>query len=251
MDSEYVATPRETVEELLRTAGRHEGAVPVRLTFIQQGPQSQPAPGPLAKLVRNGDRRGLDLYLLLKAVASAAPYNSHRGAAVWARALRHTGVEANEQAVSKIWSRLAALKLVERSKHGRLADVTLLDESGSGDPYVHPAEKSGDAPDRYFQLPVAYWLDAEEAWSSTLTLPAKAMLLVALSLKPGFFLPVEQVPDWYGLSADTAQRGLAELAKRGVLCRQRVPKKAPLLPKGYSYDYRHTLTGPFANKRQR
>ena len=113
----------------------------MRLTFIQQGPQSQPAPGPLAKLVRNGDRRGLDLYLLLKAVASAAPYNSHRGAAVWARALRHTGVEANEQALSELWSRLAALKLVERSKHGRLADVTLLDQSGSGNPYVHPAGK--------------------------------------------------------------------------------------------------------------
>ena len=161
---------------------------------------------------------------------------------MWARALRHTGVTANEQTVSKIWRRLDSLGLVSRGKHGRLADVTLLREDGSGGRYVHPA----DVGDPYLQLPVAYWLDEDEQWCSTLRLPAKAMLLVALSLRPGFLLPVEKVPDWYGMSADTAQRGLAELVRRGMLNRARVPKKAPLVPQGFTYDNRYTLQGDFA-----
>ncbi len=47
----------------------------------------------------------------------------------------------------------------------------------------------------------------------TLSLPGKAVLLIAHSLRPGFALPVEKAPEWYGISADTAQRGLAELVK--------------------------------------
>lgn len=249
---EYVATPRETVEDLLRTAGRLEGAAPVRAVFLQQGSQNRPKPGPLATLVRNGDRRGLDLYLILKAVASAPPFNSHRGAAVWARALRHTGISANEQTVSKIWARLERYQLITRGKHGRLADVTLLREDGSGRPYTHPGEKNGRdrIEDRYLQLPVAYWLDADEAWSSTLSVPAKAMLLIGLSLPPGFVLPVERAKPWYGVSGDTAQRGLAELVRRGVVVRTRIPKKAPLAPQGFTFDHHHTLQCPFAVERR-
>lgn len=247
METDYVATPLETVEGLLESGNRLGRAVPLRATFLQQGSQRRPKPGPLATLVHNGDRRGIDLYLLLKAVASAPPFNSHRGAAVWARALRHTGVTANEQTISKIWSRLEDHKLVKRAKHGRLADVTLLREDGSGRHYTHPGEKEerDKIEDRYLQLPVDYWLDPEGQWCSTLSLPAKAMLLIGLSLSPGFVLPTEKVQPWYGLSGDTAQRGLAELAKRGVLDRDMKPKKAPLSPKGFSYDFHHTLLAPF------
>lgn len=240
MKPEDIATPRETVDALLKSANRQHGAVPLRRSFVQQGTRSVPEPGPLAALVRNGDRRGLDLFLLLKAVASSEPYNSHRGASVWARALSHTGVPTDEQAISKIWSRLDNKHgLVARSRYGRLADVTLLREDGSRRAYVHP----GKSREPYFQLPVAYWLNEDEEWSATLTLPAKALLLIALSLQPGFALPVEKAPHWYGLSADSAQRGLAELAKRKVLNRARIPKKAPLAPRGFTYDTRYTTQG--------
>ena len=148
--------------------------MPVRRSFVQQGTQSDPQPGLLASLVHNRDRRGLDLYLLLKAVASATPFDSHRAAAVWARALRHTGVTATEQTISKIWSRLESMQLVSRAKLGRLANVTLLHEDGSGTRYRHPANTS----DAYLQLPVAYWIDEDDQWCSTLRLPAKAMLLI-------------------------------------------------------------------------
>ncbi len=243
MDPEYVATPEETVADLLTSANRRgDAAVPIRRSFVQRGSLAQPAPGVLATLVHNGDQRGLDLFLLLKAVASSPPYNSHRGAAVWARALRHTGKSANPQTISKIWRRLEALMLVERGRDGRLADLWLLREDGSGEPYTHPAD--GNEP--YLQLPVAYWLNGDENWSGSLKLPAKAMLLIGLSLRPGFILPVEKAPEWYGVSADTAQRGLAELERRGALVRKNLKKKAALTPLGFTTDSHFTLVGDLA-----
>ena len=240
----YEASPKGTVEALLESANRlHGSGVPLRWTFVQQGSRAAPQPGPLASLVHNGDQRGLDTYLLLKAVASAPPFNSRRGAAVWARALRHTGMSANEQTISRIWRRLESLGLVARSKTGRLANITLLEEDGSGEPYVLPAH----ARDPYLKVPVAYWLD-EDQWCSKLKLPAKAMLLVALSLKPPFILPAEKAPDWYGISADTAQRGLASLVQHDVLKVTRTYKSAPLAPKGFTYDSHYTLQGAFRSE---
>lgn len=233
------------MKALLEAGNRLTGrGVPVRKTFVQQGSKADPRPGPLASLVRNGDQRGLDTYLLLKAVASAPPFNSQRSAAVWARALRHTGVTANEQTISRIWRRLESLGLVDRSKTGRLANITLLKEDGSGELYERP---SGESEDTYLQVPVAYWLD-EDRWCAELELPAKAMLLVALSLKPPFVLPVEKAPEWYGISADTAQRGLASLVACEVLTVTRTYKKAALAPLGYTYDSRYTLQGVFYTK---
>ena len=243
MDPAHVATPYETVRSLLETGNRLVNDVPIRRTFVQQGTRANPEPGPLATLVRHGDRRGLDLYLLLKAVASAPPFNSHRGAKVWARALQYTDVTASPQTISKIWARLAGHGLVARSKHGRRADVTLLRDDGHGETYTHPAD---DPNPSYFKLPTKYWINSDDRWCATLSLPAKAMLLIARSRPDDFVMPVEQVPDWYGLSADTAQRGIAELERRGVLAVRRVPKKAPLAPEGFTYDRRFCLTGDFA-----
>jgi hypothetical protein len=244
MTTEDVATPLETVAMLLDGSNRIENGTPLRHTFLQQGTRAEPAPGPLAQLVRNGDRRGLDLYLLLKAVASAGDFSSHRGADVWARALRHTGVTATAQTVTKIWPRLERLGLIRRSKHGRLADIVLLREDGHRDPYTHPAN---DKRPNYLQLTSKYWINSDEQWCSTLSLPAKAMLLIALSLGNEFVLPVEKAPAWYGISADTAQRGIAELSRRGVLTSHNVKKKAPLAPKGFTYDRRFTLVGDFGH----
>ena len=153
MDTRYIATPKDTVEALLEAGNRLKGGgVPLRRTFVQQGSRDAPQPGPLASLVHNGDQRGLDTFLLLKAVASVSPFDSHRSAAVWARALRHTGVSANEQTVSRIWRRLEGLRLVARSKTGRVANITLLKP-----PLVLPAEK---APEWY-----GISADTAPAWS--------------------------------------------------------------------------------------
>ena len=41
------------------------------------------------------------------------------------------------------------------------------------------------------------------------------MLLIALSLRPGFPLPYERGPAWYGLSADSTEKGLLVRAATG------------------------------------
>jgi len=86
--------------------------------------------------------------------------------------------------------------------------VTLLREDGSGQPYTRPGKGNTD---RFLRLSHRFWLDG---WYEKVDLPATAMLLVALHEKLNFELPTERVPDWYGWSADTAERGLATLENR-------------------------------------
>jgi hypothetical protein len=118
--------------------------------------------------------------------------------------------------------------------------VTLLREDGSGQPYTRPGSAGNS--DRYVQLPHTYWLDG---WFQQLDLPATAMLLVALHEKPIFQLPTENMPTWYGWSADTAERGFAILEKHGLISKAARFKKAPLSPSGLAKINEYILTGPF------
>ncbi|HEX2294125.1 MAG TPA: hypothetical protein VHN37_02325 [Actinomycetota bacterium] len=234
-----VATQQETVAALLGRSQRKGNAAPIRRTFVQQGPQRKPVPGPLATLVRNRDERALDLYLLLHAVASSEPWDVTESATLWGRALGLHVPGSAESAVSKTWARLEKLDLVRRSRRDRRASVTLLDEGGSGAAYRHPA---GLEP--YLKLPYQYWL-SEDRWYKTLQLPAKAVLLIGLTLPREFILPTEKAPKWYGISSDTAERGLRSLRGNGLLSRRKEFKKAPLAPQGYTEQLVYSLEPPF------
>lgn len=238
-----VASPQETIAALLGRSQRKGNAVPIRRSFVQQGPQRKPVPGPLARLVRNRDERGLDLYLLLHAVASAEPWDVTESASVWARTLGLYVPGSAESAVSKTWGRLEKQNLIRRARKKRRTSVTLLDEDGSGTPYRHPA---GMEP--YLKLPYQYWL-AEEHWYQELKLPEKAILLIALSLPREFVLPVEKAPTWYGISTDTAGRGLRALRAEGLLSMRKEFKKAPLAPQGYTEQLVYSLRSPFTRTR--
>ena len=122
-----------------------------------------------------------------------------------------------------------------------MSQFILLDESGDGEPYSHPGKKG-----RFFKLPYAYWRDG---WSEKLALPSKFVLLIALSCQKSFTLPLSKAPDWYGISSDTAARGLEELIEKRLLRCQRTRKKAPLAPKGFSYDRHFSLIPPFDRDR--
>ncbi|MFF9770134.1 hypothetical protein ACF1GT_26735 [Streptomyces sp. NPDC014636] len=90
--------------------------------------------------------------------------------------------------------------------------ITKLHEDGSGRPYTPPGEKRGDP---YFQLPYGYW---ENGWHNKLSLPGKAMLLIALNeRKLEFTLPQERMPERYGISPTSACKGISELGKHGIL----------------------------------
>jgi hypothetical protein len=240
------ATGRETIAALLARSRRD--AVPLRRTFVQQGTPRQPVPGPLSEFVRRHDDRALELYLLFRAVASAPPWNVDASTRLWARTLDLGATRSAVSAVSRAWRRLEVYRLVKRQRaRGQLSIVALLDD-GSGGPYAHPSAQGRREP--YFKLPFAYWAN-EEAWHRRLNLAETAMLLIALSLADDFVLPYRMARRWYGVSPDTAERGLRGLQDRGLLQSEIAYKSAPLAPAGYAEERRYTLLPPFGPRGRR
>ena len=236
--AEAPASQAETVAALLKRSGR--SALPLRRSFVQVRQRGGGA-GPLAAFVR--ERRGvaLDLYLLGRAVASQEPFDVALPAEVWARAIGLSGTSGAASTISKSWSWLEDQHLVTSAKRGRLREVRFLREDGANRPYRHPGrdeEQRGD----YFKLPYAYW---EGSYPGRLGLPAKAVLLIALSLGEDFWLPRERGARWYGLSRDSVSRGLGTLLRLGLLDLRVGYKKAPLAPRGITEERRYTLRPPF------
>jgi hypothetical protein len=244
MKSARIPNQQEAIEALLQRSARTSERVGIRNTFVQGGTQKRPVFGPLHKIVRNADDQALDMFLLHRALVSAEPWTSAPfDAVIWARML---GAEIDKDQgaalVSRIWRRLdEKYHLISRAKVGRKGVYTSLREDGSGDPYTVPTGRDGD---NYFRLPFAYWTD-EQAWYRTLSLPSKAMLLVGSTLKPGFILPGERVPEWYGISESTAQRGLQELREVGLLNRAISYKSTPLEKVPMTEVHHYTLVPPF------
>lgn len=232
----------ETISAQLRDAGRPSKGTPLRRSFVQQGSQRKPQPGPLAEIVKSHDETALDLYLLLRTLASADPWDVVRDARIWGRMIGHgSDVDGGAAIVSKAWRRLdEKYGLIERTRSGRLARITVLDESGDGANYESPATG-------YFRVPFDYWL-APEAFYVDLSLAAKATLLIALSLKQPFVLPAERGPAWYGISADTIGRGLIELRGKGLISRQFDTVTDWNSPTGKRTDYRFELQMPFGTR---
>jgi hypothetical protein len=244
---ESPATEDETRAVLLDRSKR--GFAPVNKLFVQAAPGSASRHGPLATFVHNRDLRGLHAYLLLLGITSSGDsqdgWSTTLPIGVWARAFgttRDATPASAASAVSKVLTRLEQRNLITRQRHGRQRKirVTLLREDGSGQPYTRPGK--GGNTDRFLRLPYAFWRDG---WHERLDLPATAMLLVALHAKNNFELPAERVPDWYGWSADTAERGLAALAQAGLLTHTTRLKKAPLSPTGLTKVNRYLLHEPF------
>ncbi|MEW1682873.1 hypothetical protein [Streptomyces sp. NPDC093594] len=76
-------------------------------------------------------------------------------------------------------------------------------------------DKDGLLSEVYFKLPYEYW---DSNWHNRLTLPAKAVLLIAMSLrKPEFTLPDRWTSQWYGISEATVTRGRAQLEDKGII----------------------------------
>lgn len=123
--------------------------------------------------------------------------------------------------------------------------MILLREDGSRQPYTRPDGKT--KADRFVKLSNSFWLDG---WCDQLRLPGIAMLLVALHEKPGFTLPTEKVPQWYGWSADTAERGLAELVDHDLLYKTSRRRKEPLSPSGWGVVNHYYLQPPSARSYQ-
>lgn len=218
------------------------GLVPIRKTFVQQGHGATTRPGPLAQFVKAHDTRGLEAYLLVHALASGGDHSVQYPANTWVHALglNETGTPASARgAVSKIMKRLADRKLINRQRVGRELSVTLLNEDGKGSEYGHPHHTN----ERWLRLPYSYW---RKGYYKLLSLPAKAMLLIALSLKEEFQLSADQAPKWYGISSDTAERGLRQLRKDDILEGDYEWEVNPRSPTLYTQRWTYTLCGDFS-----
>jgi hypothetical protein len=241
IDASYIATRDETVEAILQASKRPSQRAPLRRTFLQQrvAGAERVRPGPLAKIVKNGHESALDQYLLLAAWSSGRDenglYGVRRPASLWARALGLADDARGRQQVSRNWKLLSDLKLVHTKTKARQVRASLLLEDGSGLAYVPPASA-------YLGLSYAYW---RNGWHEDLDLPAKAMLLIFLTLEPKSPLPFNRVPEWYGISKATADRGTRTLRRRDLLEAIQEPIKMPLAPKGYSVRNVYTLAGDF------
>jgi hypothetical protein len=228
----------DTIAALLDRSRRAE--LPIRRTFVQQRARGGGA-GPLAAFVRHRRVRALDLYLLAHAVASGAPFTVTFPAAVWVRALGLTPGSSSETLVSRTWTWLESEGLIGTRRVGRMREVTILREDGSGEPYRHPGEEGAVDRGHYFKLPYAYW---HGNYNNRLSLPAKAVLLIALSLRDDFLLPGERAQDWYGVSRDTIRKGLRDLRLYGLITMKAETKPTPLSALGYTLERRYTLQAP-------
>lgn len=184
----------------------------------------------------------------MHAMASAHPWNCKLPSEAWVGALglaeNDVAMDSAKAAVSKTMRRLEQRKLITRRRSKRLSDITLQKEDGSGDDYKHPIE-SGEP---YFQLPYAYW---HEGHYTSLHLPAKVMLLIALSLQAGFNLPYDRARDWYGVSQDSAEKGLRELRRRNLLSVEPTWIPAPRSATGWTERLEYTLQGSFSRAKRR
>lgn len=228
------ATSSETIAAMLERSNRD--FVPIRRSFVQS-PARGGGAGPLASFVSQRRNRTLDLYLLLHSVASSPPFDVDFASIVWARALGIHDQKGAAAAISRSWTWLESRSLISSRRQGRHRVITLLREDGSGEPYAHPG-RSGN----YLKLPYAYWTGN---FHNRINLPAKAVLLIALSQRDQFVLPGDQAANWYGISKETARRGIRILRTHGLLEASTRTKKAPLSPAGITKERIYSLRRPF------
>jgi hypothetical protein len=233
--------PQKTIKALLETSIRPH--LPLARTFVQQRDgNGNGVPGPLSYFVSGHHERALRQYLLLHAVASGGDWGAAYPSQVWARALRLDGTSLSARnSVSRNWAWLERHKLIERGRMGRDAKVTLLYDDGSGEPYIHP--HNHEPRERFLKLGYNFWT---ECWDAKLDLPAVAVLLILLHEKPGpVALTAERVPEWYGISTSSFEKGVQTLRRNDLLERRRDQVDAPLSAIGVTFVHGYRLIGPF------
>ncbi|MEV7020065.1 hypothetical protein [Streptomyces sp. NPDC093991] len=215
VDDTFVPMTQErTIELLLERSKRANRTVPIRRDFLQLGKAPNTEHGALRSLVASRQERALDLYLLVAAVTGGGDYSVTEWSATWARTIGVFDEKTGPSAVSRAWKALKDLGLITTSRgKGRRTTVTKRLEDGSG-AYMPPV--TGEP---YLQLPFEYW---EHGLHTALTLPGKAMYLIALAQRRPhkdrrFPLTHARISQWYGLAERTVANGIKDLIEHGVL----------------------------------
>ena len=212
------ATPQSTREDFIRVSGR--GYTVIRNILVQVKVGDKWTGSSLGRLVEARQPRALRAYLLLLMSWSALEKRPDPlEAGVWARALSPEPPAAPwaDAAMTRVWSALESVGLVERERRARLVHVTPRREDGKRE-YTRPRpDQSNNTRERYFVLPDAFWT---EGWHERLALPGIAVLLILLHDTTGrneVRLPYDRVKAWYGISPKTLQSGLNDLRSHDLL----------------------------------
>lgn len=224
-EEDRVAEARR-LASLLVTERRQD--IPIRASFVRDvDNQSGAAPDtPLRKLVRWGGSDGLllKLYMALIWRCSASPFDTEVSARLWGDLLAlPAGSKPDEyhlgaRRVAKALHTLKEYKLITLERiSGDTSRVTLLRESGTGDPYTLPF--AGTDPKQYYlRVPVELWTLGKIYELKT---PGVAMLLVLLAEQPKaggeVWWSTRRFEERIGLSSSTRSRGTKELVDAGLL----------------------------------
>jgi hypothetical protein len=220
----------------------HRRAVPIRVSFLQVREEFGSHPGPLGEIVRKRYHHALDVYLLILAATASPPHRLHVNPDFWATLVRRPAQSLRNArlALYRSLDILDSLDLVRQETRLGMPTFQVLDESGKGELYFHPATKR----ERYLRLPHTYW---EHGFDRLLDLPGKAVLLLARSSRPlGFTLPLARSMEWYGISADTLRRGMDELIRAKLVRYTKRDVPSPRAPRGTSVRRTYVLVGSMA-----
>ncbi|PDQ36561.1 MAG: hypothetical protein B5766_00095 [Candidatus Lumbricidophila eiseniae] len=248
MDLETATTtPEETRTEFTRLSAR--GYTQLRHVLVQLPDRGGPRASTLARMLHERKHRPLLLYIML---LTCWPWLKDRRdpleGSVWIRALTAKGAPTwSPSTLSRSWAELVDLGLIDKGeREGRLIRPVPRREDCAAD-YELPSGRR-DRWNMYFALPDQFW--TEELFAK-LPLPALVMLLLVAKETNGkdeVWLTYENAEEWYGIKPKSAQNGLTELQKLGLLHRRAEVVKAPLAPHGRTVRMWYSLTGPFSHQ---
>ncbi len=243
------ASPTDTRSMMTRLSAR--GYVQLRHVLVQLPDRDKDRTSTAGRALHARKHRALLLYLLLLTCWPWLEDNREPlAASVWIRALTPPtggGLTWSASTLSRAWLDLEAMGLIEpRTRQGRATHVVPRREDGQAT-YDAPGGRR-DRWNNYFVLPDTFWLDGVFA---QLSLPGLVMLLIIAketNSKKEMYVPYSYAPDWYGVSAKSAQNGITELTRQGLLFRREELITAALSPTGATTRVWYSLTGDFGHE---
>lgn len=243
LEDEVAPGPQGQIDALLRSAKR--GFVPYRKTLVQRPNTETERASLLAAFVTGKQHRGLDALLLthaLQPILDGSPLSLR----TWARLLS-TRTGCSVATADRTFKKLESMNLLTVGGDAKAYEITLLREDGSGEKWV----KAGSVPEPgpgFFVMPHGYW---HSGLMDRLTLPGKALLLIALAetqdpKKPRFAMAVERAPEFYGISERTAERGYGDLRRENLLLVRLQKVRDDKHPAGRREVYWRALASPFS-----
>lgn len=224
---------RLAAQEMVDATPRRKG-IPVRKSFIRRDDGGQP---PLSDLYRGGQSGivAIRLYLALIWRSSAGSYSTAESARAWATLLDLADPGGlGQRRVTRAVHALESRNLIEVDRSpGKVPEITVLDESGSGEPYETPStqyaalEKDKDRQQQhwYFKVPTGLWVSGQ---IQQMTGPGLIMLLILLAEradKGRVWFAGDEFNKRYWISHKTRTEGTRELLDRNLLIVTRQPVK--------------------------